>query len=136
MDASFTVQRLQHVSIPRPRGSEREARRFYGEVLGLEELPVPETLVYLDLVWYRLGDDELHLFASDDEKMHAAQHFCIVVDDVAAARRRLMACDIETRDETEIRNRPRFTCRDPFGNSIEITSIHGSYLQASAESKA
>ncbi|MDQ2827540.1 MAG: VOC family protein [Chloroflexota bacterium] len=128
MSTSFTVQRLQHVSVPRPRGSEREARRFYGEALGLEELPVPVTLAHLDLVWYRLGDDELHLFASDDDTIHAAQHFCIAVDDATVARRRLTDCGIETRDETEILNRPRFTCRDPFGNLIEVTAIQGSYL--------
>jgi len=128
MSDLFTVQRLQHVSVPRPRGSEGEARRFYGEALGLEEAPVPATLAHLDLVWYRLGDDELHLFASDDDTIHAAQHFCLAVDDVVAARRRLTDCDVETRDDTEILNRPRFTCRDPFGNLIEITTILGSYL--------
>ncbi len=122
------VRRLQHVSIPRPRGSADQARRFYGDVLGLEETPVPDTLAHLDLVWYRLGDDELHLFGSDHGIGNTAQHFCIQVDDVDAFRQRLTAADVEIGEEPEIRNRPRFSFRDPFGNLIEATSILGPYV--------
>src|SRR5579875_3546456 len=121
MSESVKVHRLQHVSVPRPRGSEDEARRFYGGVLGLEEVAVPASLVHLDLVWYRLGDDELHLFANDQGANNAAQHFCIQVDDLEAMRRRLTAADVEIQEVTEIHNRPRFNCHDPFGNLIEIT---------------
>jgi len=124
----FTTRRVQHVSVPRPRGSHDEARRFYGGLLGLEEIAVPATLAHLDLIWYRLGDDELHLFASDDRGIHAAQHFCIQVDDVDAARRHLAGAGVEIGDEPPIPRRPRFTCRDPFGNLIEITTIQGSYV--------
>lgn len=31
--------RLHHVQLPMPRGQEAEARRFYGEALGLSEVP-------------------------------------------------------------------------------------------------
>jgi hypothetical protein len=34
---------------------------------------------------------------------------------------------IETTDRTPIPNRPRFFCRDPFGNLIELTTIMGDY---------
>jgi hypothetical protein len=33
----------------------------------------------------------------------------------------------EPRDALPIHNRPRFFCRDPFGNDIEFTTILGSY---------
>ncbi len=128
MSTVFKAQRVQHVSVPRPRGSEDTARRFYGDVLGLEEIAVPATLAHLDLIWYRLGDDELHLFASDDRGSHPAQHFCIQVDDVDAARRQLAAANVEVGDEPPIPGRPRFTCRDPFGNLIEVTTIQGSHI--------
>ena len=36
--------RIHHVSIPLPPGGKDAARRFYGDLLGLEEVPVPDTL--------------------------------------------------------------------------------------------
>ena len=125
MDETVRVQRLQHVSVPRPRGSADEARQFYGGLLGLEEIAVPATLAHLDLVWYRVGDDELHLFGDERGGGHAAPHFCVQVDDVEALRRRLAAAGVAIGEEPEIPNRPRFTVRDPFGNLIEATTIRG-----------
>jgi len=58
-------------------------------VLGLEEIALPAPLAPLDLVWYRVGDDELHLVRDERGATHTAQHFCVQVDDVAALRRRL-----------------------------------------------
>jgi catechol 2,3-dioxygenase-like lactoylglutathione lyase family enzyme len=127
MNETVRVQRLQHVSVPRPHGSGDEARRFYGGILGLEEIAVPATLAHLDLVWYRLGDDELHLFGDERGVGHPAQHFCLQVDDVDALRRRLAAAGVAIGEEPEILNRPRFTMRDPFGNLIEVTTILGAY---------
>jgi len=127
MNEMGRVQRLQHVSVPRPRGSADQARRFYGGILGLEEIAVPATLAHLDLVWYRLGDDELHLFEDERGVGHAAQHFCLQVDDVDALRRRLAAAGVAIGEEPEILNRPRFSVRDPFGNLIEVTTILGAY---------
>lgn len=123
MSKTARVQRLQHVSVPRPCGSADEARRFYGDILGLEEIVVPATLAHLDLVWYRVGDDELHLFGDDRDVGHPAQHFCLQVDDVEALRRHLTAAGVAIGEEPEIPNRPRFTVHDPFGNLIEATTI-------------
>ena len=120
------IQRLQHVSVPRPPGSADQARQFYGDVLGLEELPLPSTLAHLDLVWYRLGDDELHLFA-DERAGHPAQHFCLQLEALDGLRERLHAAGVPIGAEPDIPNRPRFTFRDPFGNLIEVTTILGSY---------
>ena len=50
-------------------------------------------------------------------------------DDVDAARRHLTAAGVEIGDEPPIPGRPRFTCRDPFGNLIEVTTIRGSYVR-------
>ncbi|HEX5692155.1 MAG TPA: glyoxalase, partial [Roseiflexaceae bacterium] len=58
--------RIQHVSIPRPPGSHAATRAFYGELLGLEEKPPPDTISYLDLIWFNIGDDmELHCFTEE-----------------------------------------------------------------------
>lgn len=127
MAQAVTFQRVQHVSVPRPPGSHDEARRFYGDVLGLEEAPVPESIAHLDLIWYRLGDCELHLFAGERAPEGFGGHFCIQVDDVQALRARLEQHDVQIIDDVAIPNRPRFFVQDPFGNRIEVTTIQGPY---------
>jgi catechol 2,3-dioxygenase-like lactoylglutathione lyase family enzyme len=119
---------LQHVSSPIPGGSQPDVRRFYGEVLGLEEVPVPRTLSADELVWYSAGNNlELHFFPGD-QFPGSGRHFCLDVEDLDQARRALEQAGLQPYDDTPIPNRPRFFCRDPFGNLIEFTSIQGSYL--------
>lgn len=115
--------RVQHVSIPRPPGSDAQARAFYGDLVGLEEAEVPESIRHLDLVWFRLGDTELHLFAEEPIADRSGRHFCIDVDDLAGLRERLHTAGYEPRDTIPIPGRPRFFCRDPFGNDVEFTTI-------------
>jgi catechol 2,3-dioxygenase-like lactoylglutathione lyase family enzyme len=116
--------RLQHVSIPAREGGEAEARSFYGGLLGLRERDVPAKLDSSRLIWFRLGepDLELHLML-DREPMPGGGHFCLSVDDVADLRRRLEEAGVATSDATEIVGRPRFFCRDPFGNVLELTTL-------------
>ncbi len=119
--------RIQHVSIPRPPGSDDETRAFYGDLLGLEEVPVPRSLQQMDLIWYRLGDTELHLFAEEPLADRSGRHLCIEVDDVEDLRARLGSAGYAVHDTTPIPGRPRFFCRDPFGNQIEFTTIISDY---------
>jgi catechol 2,3-dioxygenase-like lactoylglutathione lyase family enzyme len=113
---------LQHVSVPMPADGHERARAFYGGVLGLEERDVPPKLDASELVWFRAGDDnELHVFASDESPLRD-QHFCLRVDSgLDELRRRLEDAGVEVADTTEIVGRPRFMCRDPFGNRVELT---------------
>lgn len=121
--------RIQHVSIPRPPESHDAARAFYGDLLGLEEIPPPASLHELDLIWYRLGNTELHLFAEEPQGQdHSGRHFCIAVDDVEVLRARLEEAGIAVVGTTPIPGRPRYFIRDPFGNMIEITTIESDYL--------
>jgi catechol 2,3-dioxygenase-like lactoylglutathione lyase family enzyme len=113
---------LQHVSVPMPPGGHAAARGFYGELLGLEERDVPPKLDPSELVWFRVGEDlELHVFESD-ERPPRGQHFCLRLDTgLAELRARLESAGVEVEDTTEIVGRPRFMCRDPFGNRLELT---------------
>jgi len=127
------IVRLQHTTIPMPRGANEEARRFYGVVLGLPEKPVPSSLDPSRIVWFSVGDDgdELHVLAEDGfEPSTNGQHLCLVVDDLESVRHALVRDGIEIGEEPVIHNRPRFSFRDPFGNKVEITEIHGDYRDA------
>ena len=116
--------RLQHVSVAIAADGAEEARAFYCGLLGLQEKPVPPKLDSDQLVWFDLGGDlELHAMQTGDGPPPNA-HFCIAVDDgLDELRARIEAAGIETRTPTEIVGRPRFMCRDPFGNVVELTQL-------------
>jgi catechol 2,3-dioxygenase-like lactoylglutathione lyase family enzyme len=129
MNSSFSYQRVQHVSVPRPNTGESiaVARRFYGEVLGLREINPPSSLAGMNLIWFKAGDDELHVFPSDEVGKDVGQHLCLQVDNIDALRLHLEAHDVAIEDTVAIPNRPRFFCADPFGNRIECTAILGAF---------
>jgi catechol 2,3-dioxygenase-like lactoylglutathione lyase family enzyme len=106
-------------------GQEATAQQFYGTVLGLTEVAPPATLDELQELWFRLGGEtELHLFAeAPTGQDHSARHFCLAVDDVEALRLRLETAGVTVVGGPPIPGRPRYFCRDPFGNLIEITTI-------------
>lgn len=122
---------FQHVSIPRPPGKEsRElARAFFGGLLGLTEKPVPQSIQHLDLVWFQVGQMELHCFAEDPLNEPNGQHFCLVTDALEATKKKLIEAGYEPWEPEDIPGRPRFFCRDPFNNMIEFSTIVGDYLK-------
>jgi catechol 2,3-dioxygenase-like lactoylglutathione lyase family enzyme len=116
--------RLQHVSVAIAEDGADAARAFYGGLLGLEERPVLPKLDPSRFIWFRAGGDdlELHLMLIGEQPPEGP-HFCLAVDDLEGLRARLEAAGVATRDGTELLGRPRFTCRDPFGNVIELARI-------------
>jgi len=121
--------RLQHVSIPRPPGSEDLARAFYGGLLGLPEIAAPNSIQAAEVIWFKLGEDaELHCFREEPLGDASNRHYCLVIDDVAGMRKKLDEAGYAPYDVETIPGRPRFFCRDPFGNIIEFTTIVGDYL--------
>lgn len=123
------IARLQHVSIPRPPGSEPQTRAFYGDLLGLQEIAAPNSIQAAEVIWFKIGDDaELHCFREDPLDDPSIRHFCLVVEDLARTRSTLSDAGYAPYDVETIPGRPRFFCRDPFGNIIEFTTIIGDYL--------
>ncbi len=116
--------RLQHVSVAIAADGADAARAFYGELLGLEEKPVPPKLDPGELIWFRCsGDLELHLMQTGDQPPPSA-HFCLAVESgLDDLRQRIEAAGVRTRMPTEIVGRPRFMCTDPFGNVVELTQL-------------
>lgn len=129
----MNVKRLQHVSIPIPSGGGAAARRFYGEVLGLREKAVPQSLDAASLTWFDVGADEheLHCYVDEDFRNRStAQHLCFEVNDLAAVRETIERAGVRLEPEpTPIHNRPRAFVRDPFGNLIELTQIDGPFQE-------
>jgi catechol 2,3-dioxygenase-like lactoylglutathione lyase family enzyme len=127
-EAAQWIQRIQHVALPFPGDlrSVEVARRFYGELLALEERPVPPGLPVV-ILWFAAGDQELHLFGEPEgvaANPQSWRHPCFQVADVAALRAHLDAGGATTHDDNgEIPGRPRFFALDPFGNTLEFITF-------------
>ncbi len=126
----MAVVRLQHVSIPMPADGHAEARRFFGEVLGMTEVPQPTTLTHNSVVWFAASDDgqEVHCYVDEPFRPGSVEaHLCLQVDDLEAMRARLAEHGVVPEDTVVIRNRPRFFITDPFANKVEVVQVLGQY---------
>jgi len=56
---------IHHIQVAAPRGSEDVLRRFYGDVLGMTEVPKPPDLVGRGGVWFRAGGVEQIQFGDE-----------------------------------------------------------------------
>jgi catechol 2,3-dioxygenase-like lactoylglutathione lyase family enzyme len=116
--------KLDHVQIAAPPGSEDQARGFYGDLLGLEEIPKPEPMRASGGVWFRLGAQELHVGIEDPFAPARKAHPGLRTDpaelDAIAARLADAGAPVDW-DERYPGVR-RFYTADPFGNRIEILS--------------
>jgi catechol 2,3-dioxygenase-like lactoylglutathione lyase family enzyme len=118
MNASF-----HHVNVTVARSLEAEAKRFYGDVMGLKEVPKPETSRGRGGAWYQLGDVQLHLSVEEPlgENCISKRHVCYTVSDLAEAEERFRRAGVEiVPDDLPTPGWSRFYVRDPGGNRLEI----------------
>jgi predicted enzyme related to lactoylglutathione lyase len=113
---------LDHVQVAAPAGTEADARRFYGELLGLAELPKPETLRGRGGVWFACGAHQLHVGIADPFAPATKAHPAILVRsaDLDRLARRLEAGGSAVRWDGAIPGTRRFFTADPWGNRIEL----------------
>ena len=102
------------------------SRRFYGDLLGLREVPAPKTFDFVAL-WYDLGGTYLHLLLKPTADTMSPRHFCLHVSDIAAARDHVIARGIPLDETVKIPGADRFFIRDPDGNRIEILQWESKY---------
>jgi len=111
---------VDHVQLSMPPGGEDEARRFYGEILGLREIAKPPELAGRGGCWFVGANAAIHLASEDDFRPHAKAHPALVVRDLAVAREVLGTAGIAIEDDDSDLPVARCYIRDPFGNRIEL----------------
>jgi catechol 2,3-dioxygenase-like lactoylglutathione lyase family enzyme len=109
---------LDHVQVAAPAGGEDAARRFYGELLGLPELPKPERLRARGGVWFAVGDHQLHVGIEEPFAPARKAHPALAVAE--AADLRALAERLEDAGHATSWDGPRFYVDDPFGNRLEL----------------
>jgi catechol 2,3-dioxygenase-like lactoylglutathione lyase family enzyme len=115
------ILRLDHIQLAMPPGREAEARRFYGELLGLREVPKPAVLAGRGGVWFE-GDGGLclHLGVEADFRPACKAHPAFLVDDLAGLVRTLAAAGHAITEDEPLPGIDRRFVHDPFGNRIEL----------------
>jgi catechol 2,3-dioxygenase-like lactoylglutathione lyase family enzyme len=111
---------IDHVQVAAPQGCEAEARAFYGELLGLEELPKPEPLASRGGCWFRAGEQELHVGVEAGFAPARKAHPGLVVDDLSRLADRLREQGVDVTPDETIPGVERAYVADPFGNRLEL----------------
>ncbi len=117
------IERFDHVQINVTDLA--RAKRFYGGILGLTEVPRPASFDF-EGAWYRIGEVDLHLVVRAPEPESEA-HVCFWVADVHGAARTLEALGqpVAWQERLKIPGVDRFFVRDPDGNRIEVQGADG-----------
>ncbi|MHA7819878.1 MAG: VOC family protein [Erythrobacter sp.] len=110
---------LDHIQIAIPAGGEDRARRFYGDLLGMHEVPKPANLSPSGC-WFERGGVSLHIGVDPDFRPASKAHPALLVDDLDGLRKALEAAGYETRDDKPVDGYRRFFSHDPFDNRVEF----------------
>lgn len=118
---------LDHVQVAAPAGSEDDARRFYGDLLGMPELPKPAALQARGGVWFACGADQLHVGIAEPFAPAAKAHPALAVRavDLDPLAERLTVAGFRVQWDDDIPGTRRFYTADPWGNRIELVAIAG-----------
>ena len=111
---------IDHVQLAAPPGCEADARRFFADGLGLEEIEKPEPLRARGGVWFRCGGQQLHIGVEQEFSPARKAHPAFQVADYDALLERLGAAGIEAVPDESIPGLRRCFVSDPWGNRIEL----------------
>jgi len=116
--------RINHVNVTVAKSLEEATKHFYGDVMGLKEVPKPESSRGRGGAWYQLGPVQLHLSIENLEGAPLSKrHVCYTVADLAAAEERFRSAGVEIiPDDMPVPGWLRFYVRDPGGNRLEIAA--------------
>lgn len=118
----ITFKRLDHFHVCVPPERLEEARLFYGDVIGLEQIYRPDHLFSSAGYWFNVGDLQLHI-GVETALPRTIRHVAMEVADIDAARQLLEVHNVELVEEPIIPGRTRFAFIDPFGNRMELLQI-------------
>lgn len=117
----MTIVGFHHAQITIPKGAEAQARAFYCDLLGLQEIEKPDSLKGRGGFWVQVGSQQLHIGTEDGIDRNATKaHLAYQVDDLEGWQQKLMAQGIQIGDSIPIPGFNRFEFRDPFGNRVEF----------------
>jgi catechol 2,3-dioxygenase-like lactoylglutathione lyase family enzyme len=121
------VVRYHHVNYGISRANIAAARRFYGELLGLTEIPPVPDPTRTRLIWFQVESQQLHLAIRDSVAPEKGRHIALHVLDLEDLVNRLAASGVPLQQQASGQfwgrreDTSKFAfCFDPDGNRIEL----------------
>src|SRR5512134_3850062 len=112
---TYAITGLHHVQLAMPAGEEDAARAFYGDLLGMTEVPKPDELAPRGGLWFRDGALEVHLGVEGEGFTPARKaHPAFLVEGLDELRDRLVDASYRVDDDVQLAGYRRFHVRDPF----------------------
>lgn len=118
------IEGVDHIQVAAPPGCEADARHFFGELLGLDEVEKPSALRGRGGVWFQAGEQQLHVGVEESfapaRKAHPALRVSTGALEGLAAR--LEKAGAQVSWDTALEGVRRFYSEDPWGNRIEFVA--------------
>ncbi len=118
----MSLLKVHHAQITIPKNAETEAKKFYSEFLGLNEIEKPESLQNRGGFWLEIGENfQIHVGTEDDfDRTKTKAHVAYLVEDLDSWRERLENKGVKIIEGIRIPGYNRYEFRDPFGNRVEF----------------
>jgi catechol 2,3-dioxygenase-like lactoylglutathione lyase family enzyme len=111
---------IEHVQLAMPPNQEDSARAFYGELLGLREVPKPAPLAARGGVWFEIGPVRIHLGVEPGFQPSKKAHVAFVVAELDALVREFRRRGQKAELDEQLDGYRRTHVLDPFGNRLEL----------------
>ena len=111
---------IDHVQLAMPHGGEPHARKFWNDVMGLEEIDKPSHLAVNGGCWFAGGGVAIHCGVEDAFLPARRAHPALLVADLDALVERLENAGIPFKRGKPLEGYIRGDIADPFGNRIEL----------------
>jgi catechol 2,3-dioxygenase-like lactoylglutathione lyase family enzyme len=114
------IEAIEHVQLAMPEGQEETARSFYGESLGLTEVPKPPELAKRGGAWFESGNVKIHLGVEAEFRAARKAHPAFLVSNIDDFASRLGDTGYDVKIDSNLPGFKRFYTNDPFGNRLEF----------------
>lgn len=114
---------IDHVQLAMPAGQEEKARKFYADLLGMQEIPKPAELLKRGGCWFESGPVQIHLGVEKDFRPAKKAHPAFRCADYDGLVVKLQASGVEVNEAEDIPGVRRCHLHDPFGNRIELIRL-------------
>jgi catechol 2,3-dioxygenase-like lactoylglutathione lyase family enzyme len=116
---------LDHVQLAAPAGCEAEARRFYGGLLGMDEIEKPPELRARGGLWFRCGAQQLHVGVDPGFAPALKAHPALAVEGLEQ-----LLDTLAQAGATVTTDGARVYTPDPWGNRLELVAATSSSTPA------
>jgi catechol 2,3-dioxygenase-like lactoylglutathione lyase family enzyme len=111
---------IDHIQLAAPKSCESAARRFFGELLGLQEIDKAEPLRARGGCWFQIGARQLHIGVEENFRPAKKAHPCFAVSELDRLFATLQQANVPCAWDESVDDVRRFFAEDPWGNRLEF----------------